>query len=142
MPIGACLVNARAAELMAPGSHGSTFGGNPLACAAALAVLEVMEAEGLDRHSEELGRRIFAGLEAGLANLAGVQSVRHKGMMFGIQLDRPCRELVTAALAEGLLINVTADSTVRLLPPLIMQPAEADWMVATVVRLVKVFLGD
>jgi acetylornithine/N-succinyldiaminopimelate aminotransferase len=119
VPIGACLAAGDAAGLFKPGSHGSTFGGNPLACRAALSTLDIIEAEGLMGNAVAMGDAIRAGLAKKLAGLSGVRQIRGKGLMIGIELDRPCKEIVEQALAAGLLINVTADNVVRLLPPLI-----------------------
>lgn len=119
VPIGACLAAGDAAGLFKPGSHGSTFGGNPLACRAALSTLDVIEAEGLMANAVKMGDAIRTGLAQKLAGLPGVRQIRGKGLMIGIELDRPCKEIVEQALAAGLLVNVTADNVVRLLPPLI-----------------------
>ncbi|HKJ77063.1 MAG TPA: aspartate aminotransferase family protein [Gammaproteobacteria bacterium] len=140
VPIGACLARGEAAELFQPGSHASTFGGNPLACAAALAVLDALEQEGLPERAEALGNRIIDGLTRNLDGQSGVTEVRGRGLMVGIELDRPCGELVQAALEEGLLINVTADSVIRLLPPLVLSDEEADWLVEKVSGLIRDFL--
>lgn len=119
VPIGACLAAGDAAGLFKPGSHGSTFGGNPLACRAALSTLDIIEAEGLMANAVKMGDAIRTGLAQKLAGLPGVRQIRGKGLMIGIELDRPCKEIVEQALAAGLLVNVTADNVVRLLPPLI-----------------------
>ena len=140
VPIGACLARGEAAELFQPGSHASTFGGNPLACAAGLAVLDTLEQEALPERADALGARIVDGLHEALAGEAGVVAIRGRGLMVGIELDRPCGELVKAALDEGLLINVTADSVVRLLPPLVLGDEEADWLVEKVAGLIRDFL--
>jgi acetylornithine aminotransferase len=142
VPIGACLARGAAAEALGPGSHGSTFGGNPLACRAALAVLDALAADDLPARAARLGEHIRSGLRAGLADLDGVVAVRGRGLMIGVELDRPCPELVTAALAEGLLINVTAKRVVRLLPPLIIDDAQAEQIVATVVQIIRAFLAQ
>jgi acetylornithine aminotransferase len=142
MPIGACLARGEAADVLGPGSHGSTFGGNPLACRAAEAVLEVIEAEQLAARAATLGQRILTGLEQALGEVAGVVDVRGRGLMLGVQLDRPCGELVRRALDEGLLINVTAERVIRLLPPLIIDEQQADSIVAGVAGLVQSFLRD
>lgn len=139
VPIGACLARGRAAGLLDTGSHGSTFGGNPLVCTVALAVLDAIDEGGLVQRAEVLGTRMLDALRAGLADLDFVTEVRGKGLMIGIELDRPAGDLVTRALHEGLLINVTADRVVRLLPPLILTDEEADTVVATVIRLVREF---
>lgn len=141
VPVGACLAAGPAAGIFAPGNHGSTFGGNPLACIAALTTLEVIESDGLMAHATKLGEAIRSGLRGGLAGVAGFVEVRGDGLMIGIELDRPCGDLVKQALAAGLLINVTADRVVRLLPPLIMSDAEGAELVAALVLLIKAFLA-
>lgn len=141
VPIGACLATGAAAEVFTPGKHGSTFGGNPLACAAALATLEITERENLLENAETVGNQIANGMRAELTGVAGFVTVRNAGMMIGVELDRPCGELVRQALDAGLLINVTSDKVVRLLPPLIMNTDEAEQLVAKLSSLVKQFLG-
>ena len=140
MPIGACLARGAAAEVFKPGSHGSTFGGNPLACAAALATLEAIDQEGLLENATRIGEQIRAGLRASLVGLVGVVDIRGEGLMIGIELDRPCAELVAIAREQGVLINVTADKVIRLVPPLIYSQAEANALVAAVVSYVTLFL--
>lgn len=140
-PIGACLARGAAAELFKPGNHGSTFGGNPLACATALAVLDTIEEEKLCDNATRMGALIRDGLSAALSGVKGFVTARNQGLLIGIELDRPCGELVKLALVEGLLINVTADSVVRLLPPLIINEAEAGQLVDTLSRLIKDFLA-
>lgn len=142
VPIGACLARGAAAEVFKPGNHGSTFGGNPLACSAALAVLRTVERENLAERAAQLGARMLEGFKTALGEAAGVADIRGKGLMIGIELDRPCAELVKSALEEGILINVTADKVVRLLPPLILTDGEADQIVNTVSRLVLGFLQE
>lgn len=142
VPIGACLARGAAAELFKPGNHGSTFGGNPLACAAGLAVLDVLEQNDLPTRAENLGTRMLLGLAEALNGNPHVVDVRGKGLMIGIELDRPCGELVKRALEQGLLINVTAERVVRLLPPLILSDAEADQIVQQVSGLVLAFLQE
>jgi acetylornithine aminotransferase len=142
VPIGACLARGTAAELFGPGSHGSTFGGNPLACRAALAVLDTLQADGLPARAAALGERLLAGFRARLAGTPGVVDIRGRGLMVGIELDRPCADLVGQALSRGLLINVTNDKVIRLLPPLVLQDAEADALVDTVASLVTDFLAQ
>jgi len=141
MPIGACLAAGRAAGVFKPGNHGSTFGGNPLACVAAMTTLEVIETDGLMAHATTLGEAIRAGLGSGLAGVKGFVEVRGDGLMIGIELDRPCGDLVKRGIAAGLLINVTADKVVRLLPPLVMSDAEGAELVAALVPLIKEFLA-
>jgi acetylornithine aminotransferase len=141
VPIGACLAAGRAASVFKPGNHGSTFGGNPLACVAAMTTLDVIEADGLMAHAHKLGVAIRAGLKSGLAGVPGFVEVRGDGLMIGVELDRPCGDLVKRALASGLLINVTAEKVVRLLPPLVMSDAEGAELVAMLVPLIKEFLA-
>ncbi len=140
MPIGACLARGAAAEVFAPGTHGSTFGGNPLACRVGLAVLEVIEQQGLTERAAALGNRLLQGLQSNLGDLPGVNQIRGMGLMLAIELDRPCGELVTQALDQGLLINVTAERVIRLLPALIMDDETCDEIVAKVTGLVTAFL--
>jgi len=140
VPIGACLARGSAAALFGPGSHGSTFGGNPLACSAALAVIEVLTAEELPARAAALGADLVTLFSNRLQDVAGVVEVRGKGLMIGIELDRPCADLVGQALAEGLLINVTADRVVRLLPPLVLEDEQAQLLVDTLTALIRHFL--
>lgn len=140
MPIGACLARGAAAELFKPGNHGSTFGGNPLACRAALTTLQVIETEGLRENAQNIGALMVTGLQQALQGVAGVVQIRGHGLMIGIELDRPCGDLVKQALALGLLINVTSDKVIRLVPPLIINAQEAQQLIAGVTPLVKAFL--
>jgi len=142
VPIGACLAKGVAAEVFKPGNHGSTFGGNPFACAAALATLEAIEQEKLLDNAVIVGDFIRTGLAAALANSKGVVAVRGMGLMLGIELDRPCTELTQRALDAGLLINVTADKVIRLLPPLVMSQDEARQLVDRLTVLILEFLGQ
>ncbi|TKA90448.1 aspartate aminotransferase family protein [Guyparkeria sp. SB14A] len=137
VPIGACLTAGRATDLFGPGSHGSTFGGNPLVCRAAATVLEVIERDGLVTRAEKLGRSIADRIRDGLSDLAGCREVRGRGLMIGIELDRPAGELVGRALEQGLLINVTAGSVVRLLPPLILSESQADLIADRVIGVIR-----
>jgi len=139
-PIGACLASGEAAEAFTPGKHGSTFGGNPLACVAALATLAVIDEEGLASRASKLGNLIREGIAAKLAGVAGIKEIRGKGLMIGIELDRPCGELVERGLEAGLLINVTADTVVRLLPPLNMKDAELQLLIDGVSSVIGTFL--
>lgn len=141
VPIGACLARGEAAGLFKPGHHGSTYGGNPLVCAAALAVLDTLEQQSLPDRAVQLGDRLFEGLKSALADQSGVVEIRGCGLMLAIELDRPCGELMQQALDAGLLINVTAGNVVRLLPPLILSDAEADQITAGVSQLIKSFLN-
>jgi len=139
IPIGACLARGHAAELIQPGSHGTTFGGNPLSSRAGLTVIAEMQKHDLVNRAAELGHRIQSGLRNRLHNRAGVVEVRGKGLMIGIELDEPCAELVQQALDAGLLINVASGNVVRLLPPLVLTDEQADHIVNTVSDLVIAF---
>ena len=141
VPIGACLAAGPAKGVFKPGNHGSTFGGNPLACAAALETLAVIEDEKLMANAVAIGALINAGLREALAGSPGVREIRNKGLMIGAELDVECSELVKIALDAGLLINVTADTVVRLLPPLTMTEAEARQLVAELAPLIRDFLA-
>ncbi|MDO8931694.1 MAG: aspartate aminotransferase family protein [Rhodocyclaceae bacterium] len=141
VPIGSCLTAGRATGVFKPGNHGSTFGGNPLACVAALTTLDVIVHDGLMDRAAQLGANIRAGFQERLEGVAGVVDIRGDGLMIGIELDRPCGELVGLALDAGLLINVTVEKVIRLLPPLVFSDAEAKQLVDTLVPLVRKFLG-
>ena len=141
LPIGACLASGTAAGMLQPGSHGSTFGGNPLASAAALAVTEIMSAGNLAERAAEFGRIMLDRFRTELADLDEVVEIRGKGLMIGIELSRDCAGLVDQALEQRLLINVTAGKVVRLLPPLIISEEELHHIVDTVCLLVKKFAG-
>jgi acetylornithine aminotransferase len=140
IPIGACLASGAAADVFKPGNHGSTFGGNPFACTAGLTTLATIEDEGLIANAEAVGALLREGLASGLAAVRGVKEIRGKGLMLGVELDRPCGELVKLALERGLLINVTAESVIRLLPPLVMTKAEAGQLLDALVLLVAEFM--
>ncbi len=140
VPIGACLARGAAAEIFAPGNHGSTFGGNPLACRIGISVLDVIEEEGLSERAASLGTRMVSAFQERLGTLPGVVDIRGLGLMIGIELDRPCGELVTQALDQGLLINVTAERVIRLLPTLTMTDEVSDEIVDKVTALVTAFL--
>ncbi len=141
VPIGACLARGVAATTFTPGKHGSTFGGGPLACTAALTTLAVMEEEGLLQNARALGEFIRADLAQRLQGVAGVRQIRGQGLMIGIELDRACAALVSRALAERLLINVTNDNVVRLLPPLVMTREDAALLTEKLAALIVEFLG-
>lgn len=140
MPIGACLASGKASGTFGPGNHGSTFGGNPLACTAGLATLNILEEDGLLLHAEQLGAYIHRGLESSLGGVKGVVEIRGQGLMIGIELNKPCGDLVKLALARGLLINVTADNVIRLLPSLVMTEDEARQLLDILCPLIKEFL--
>lgn len=127
-PIGACLVAGKAADVLSPGTHGSTYGGNPLGCATALTVVNTLTNEVIGDVATK-GAQLKAAFQAALADVALVTEIRQKGLMLGIQLDRPCGELVASAREAGLLINVTAGSVIRLLPPLVINDAEMQTLV-------------
>ena len=139
VPIGACLSAGRATNILQPGNHGSTFGGNPLACGAALATVETICSEHLLQRATIIGERIINSLRSQLSHCKHVQEIRGLGCMIGIQLDRPCKSLFAQAMDNGLVINITADSVIRLLPPLILSDEEA---VSILVPLVDQFTQD
>ncbi|MEE9254468.1 MAG: aspartate aminotransferase family protein [Pseudomonadales bacterium] len=136
MPIGVCLARGEAANVLVAGTHGSTFGGNPLACAAAMAVLDTLADDGLIERAAELGDRIVERFRMRLEGANHVEDIRGKGLMIGIELSHPCTELVVGAMNKGVLLNVTTDTVVRLLPPLILSDAQADELVDTVSELI------
>ena len=137
VPIGVCLAANQAAHVLGPGNHGSTFGGNPLSCAAAHAVLDVFEREQIVSRAASMGQYLRDKLTSTLQGVNGVKEIRGQGLMIGIELEVDCAELVGQALNEGLLINVTAGSVVRLLPPLILSEEEADQISEVLGRLIK-----
>jgi acetylornithine/N-succinyldiaminopimelate aminotransferase len=142
VPIGACVTAGLAKGLFGPGNHGSTFGGNPLACAAGLTTLEVIESDGLMSNAVKVGDAIRNGMREALAGVNGVVDIRGRGLMIGIELDRPCGALVTQALEAGVLINVTAERVVRLLPPLTFTEADAQALVDLLAPLLRGFLAQ
>lgn len=142
VPIGACLARGAAAEVFTPGKHGSTFGGNPLACAAGLATIRTIEEEGLVDNADRVGSYLRAELSRTLGSTSGVRAVRGVGLMIGVELDRPCNALVSLALERCLLINVTHDTVVRLVPPLVLGREEADLLVASLVPIIQAFLAS
>lgn len=141
-PIGACVAKGEAATLFAPGNHGSTFGGNPLACTAANTVLEVIEDENILDNVQRQSQRIQHSFESSIGKLEGVKEIRASGLLIGIELNKACGELVKQAIDTGILINVTANNVVRLLPPLIINDEQADTIVAKVSKLVETFLNQ
>ena len=141
VPIGACVAKGKAADVFSYGKHGSTFGGNPLATTAGLATLNIIQEEKLRENADKIGNLISEGLAVALKDSKGLVAIRHAGLMIGIELDRPCAELVKMALADKLLINVTADNVVRLLPPLVISEAEATTLVQQLSALIKTFLN-
>jgi len=142
VPIGAVVAGPKAANIFQPGNHGTTFGGNPLAVRAGVETIRIMEEEGLLENAAQVGQHLQTALLTQLMGVAGVKQVRGKGLMIGIELDRPCGVLVNRCADAGLLLSVTADSVVRMVPPLILSVAEADEIVATLVPLIKAFLAE
>lgn len=139
VPIGACLARGKIGEVLQPGNHGTTFGGNPLACSAGIAVVETLLADKLVERAKVLGDKLLAAFRAALTNHPKVVDIRGKGLMIGIELNAPCPELVQKGRDLGVLINVTAANTIRLLPTFILTDAEADELVSKVVQLVTEF---
>lgn len=142
VPIGAVVARGRAAGVLGPGNHGSTFGGGPLACRAGLETLAIIEDEHLMANAAAQGERIRAGFARELAGVPGVVAIRGEGLMIGLELDRPCGDLVKRALDAGLLINVTQERVIRLLPPLVIDAREADAIVARLTPIVRAFLAE
>jgi acetylornithine/N-succinyldiaminopimelate aminotransferase len=142
VPVGAVVAGPRAANIFQPGNHGTTFGGNPLAMRAGVETIRIMEEDGLLENAAAVGAHLRAALARELGSLPGVKDIRGQGLMIGMELDRPCGVLVNRAAEAGLLISVTADSVVRLLPPLIFTKSEADELVGLLAPLVKAFLAE
>lgn len=142
VPIGAVVAGPKAANIFQPGNHGTTFGGNPLAMRAGLETIRIMEEDGLLENAARVGAHLKGALARQLGGLKGVTEIRGQGLMLGIELGRPCNVLTQRAADAGLLISVTADNVVRLLPPLIMTEAQADEVVALLVPLIKAFLSE
>ena len=141
VPIGAIVAGPRAMDVLQPGNHGSTFGGNPLAMRAGIETLRIMEEDGLMANAAAMGERLRAAVIEGLGGVAGFKELRGQGLMIGIELDRPCNELLGQAAQAGLLLSITADSVIRLLPPLIINAAEVDELAGILVPLVRSFLA-
>jgi acetylornithine aminotransferase len=142
VPVGAVVCGPRAAGVLQPGNHGTTFGGNPLAMRAGLETLRIMEEDGLLQNAAEVGAHLRAALERGLAGNAAVVEIRGQGLMLGIELDRPCGDLLARAAQAGLLLSVTADRVVRLVPPLILTRAEADEIASILCPLIGQFVAE
>jgi acetylornithine/N-succinyldiaminopimelate aminotransferase len=142
VPVGAIVAGPKAANIFQPGNHGTTFGGNPLAMRAGVETIRIMEEDGLLENAANIGAHLKGALASELGALPGVKEIRGQGLMIGVELDRPCNVLTTRACEAGLLISVTADNVIRLLPPLIMNRAEADEVVERLVPLVKQFLAE
>ena len=142
VPIGAVVCGPRAKDVMGPGNHGTTFGGNPLAMRAGVETLRIMEEDGLLENAASVGGFLKAELERELAGVQGVVEIRGQGLILGIELDRPCAALLGRAAEAGLMISVTAERVVRLLPPLILSRSEAAQIVALLCPLIKTFLAE
>ncbi len=142
VPVGAVVAGPKAANVLQPGNHGTTFGGNPLAMRAGVETIRIMEEDGLLAHAATVGEHLQAALRAALGSLSGVKEVRGQGLMIGVELDKPCGALVGRAAEAGLLISVTAESVIRIVPPLILTTAEADEIVARLTPLVQALLAE
>jgi acetylornithine aminotransferase len=141
-PVGACLARGKAAEILSPGTHGSTFGGNPLVSRAALATIEAIESGELVDRATYIGNKIAENLKSTLQHESSVIDIRNKGLMIGIELDRACTPIVDLALDAGLLLNVTAEKVIRLLPPLILDTDQINFLVTTITTIIKEFLAE
>ena len=142
VPVGAVVAGPRAAQIFQPGNHGTTFGGNPLAMRAGVETIRIMEEDGLLENAARVGAHLKGALERALAGKPGIRDIRGQGLMIGVELERPCGELTQRAADQGLLISVTADSVVRLVPPLIMTISEADQVASILVPLILQFLTE
>jgi acetylornithine aminotransferase len=142
VPVGACLAKGTAAKVFKPGNHGTTFGGGPLAMVAVLTTLDIIERDGLVEQAGRVGAFLMDSLKRELHGVAGVKDIRGKGLMLGIELDRPCGDIVRRGLEAGLVANVTADKVIRLVPPLILTEAEAKHLVSILAPIVKSFLSE
>jgi acetylornithine aminotransferase len=142
VPVGALVVGERAKNVLQPGNHGSTFGGNPLAMRAAVETLRLIESEGLMRNADLVGQHLREALRREFIGVAGVVDVRGEGLMIGVELAKPCGVILTRAAEAGLLISVTADTVIRIVPPLIFTTADAEELVARLAPLVKAFLAE
>ncbi|NOZ53922.1 MAG: aspartate aminotransferase family protein [Gammaproteobacteria bacterium] len=142
IPIGACIARGEAANTFKPGNHGSTFGGNPLACRASLAVLDIIEKQDLVKRAALLGDKILNAFRLRLASHQHVKEIRGKGLLIAIELNQPCKTLAQQALDIGVIINIANENNIRLLPPLIISDSEADLMVDKVSQLVENFHPD
>ena len=142
VPIGAVVAGPKAANIFQPGNHGGTFGGNPLAMRAGVETIRIMEKDGLMENAAKVGAHLKAGLEKALGGLPGIKEIRGQGLMIGVELDKPCGVLTGRCAEAGLLISVTADTVVRLVPPLIMTEAEADEVLAILLPQIQKFLSE
>jgi acetylornithine aminotransferase len=142
VPVGAVVAGPKAASIFQPGNHGTTFGGNPLAMRAGIETIRIMEEDGLLENATRVGNHLRSALEKNLSHLQGVKEIRGQGLMLGIELEKPCGVIMNRALEAGLLLSVTADTVIRLVPPLIITAAEADEIVSILVPLIKSFLAE
>jgi acetylornithine/N-succinyldiaminopimelate aminotransferase len=142
VPIGAVVAGPKAANIFQPGNHGTTFGGNPLSMRAGVETIRIMEEDGLLANAEHVGTHLKTRLATALMGKAGVRDVRGHGLMIGVELDKPCGVIALRAAEAGLLLSVTADTVIRLVPPLIMSAAEADEVVAILLPLIETFLAE
>ncbi len=142
VPVGAVVAGPKAANIFQPGNHGTTFGGNPLAMRAGVETIRIMQEDGLLDNAATIGSQLKGALAREIGGLPGVKEIRGQGLMIGVELDRNCTMLTPRAAEAGLLISVTADNVIRLLPPLIMNSAEADELVSILAPLVKQFLKE
>ena len=141
-PVGACLARGIAAEVLKPGSHGSTFGGNPLASKVALTVIDEIEKNDLAEKAHEMGEHILNELREALLGADYVSDVRGQGLMIGIEMTDPCFALVPIAKEKGILLNVTADKVIRLLPPLNMSQEECEFLIDAVIQIIRLYAAD
>jgi len=142
VPVGAVVAGPKAAQIFQPGNHGTTFGGNPLAMRAGVETIRIMEEDGLLENAARVGEHLRDALASGLRSVAGVKEIRGQGLMLGIELERACGPIMNRALEAGLLLSVTADNVIRLVPPLIITTAEADEIVSILVPIIKTFLAS
>jgi len=142
VPVGAVVCGPKAANVFGPGNHGTTFGGNPLAMRAGVETIRIMEEEGLLANAEKVGAVLKGGLERELAGVKGVSEIRGQGLMLGIELDRPCGDILGRAAQAGLMLSVTAERVIRLVPALILSEDEAKQIVAILVPVIKAFLAE
>jgi len=142
VPVGAVVCGPKAADVFGPGNHGTTFGGNPLAMRAGVETIRIMEEEGLLANAEKVGAVLKGELERELADVKGVAEIRGQGLMLGIELDRPCGEILGRAAQAGLMLSVTAERVIRLVPALILSEDEAKQIVAILVPVIKTFLAE
>jgi acetylornithine aminotransferase len=142
VPIGAVVAGPKAAGIFQPGNHGTTFGGNPLAMRAGIETIRIIEEDGLLQNAATVGAHLRDALAKGLAGNPGLKEIRGQGLMIGVELTKPCGVITQRAADAGLLLSVTADSVIRLVPPLIMTTAEADEVVAILLPIIQTFLAE